>query len=299
VGTGIGSSATGTINDALGTDFVIAFGQTTYTGAGSASAPALVYDYAGGSVFNEGGNFVYEGLPQASVGGTTTINGTAGGKDVLYAFNNVAVDDRLGATGFLQAQGASASVLAAADETVYANAATGYYSVGSSSFNYIALGSASSAPSNVTIQGHTSGTEYVDTNNNTFVTVDGAAAGKGAFVVVGDNTGVNASTSGGGDYFTWSNYTGNATLVGSSAGNDTFLFATAGTTTPHTVTIENWQASDNLYFYNWSATGGANQTDQTAITNIENTGTGTFSDGTTVTFSGAHPTTSQIHVQTW
>jgi hypothetical protein len=299
VGTGVGSSAIGTINDALGTDFVIAFGQTTYTGAAAASAPALVYDYAGGSLFNEGGNFVYDGLPQASVGGVTTIVGATGGNDVLYTYNNIIVDDHAGATGFLEAQGSSVSVAAAADETVYANAATGYYSVGGSTFSYIALAANASAPSHVTVQGQTSGTEYIATNNNTFVTVDGAAAGKGAFWLLGDSVGVNASTTAGGDYFSWTNNTGNATLVGSSAGNDTFLFATSGTTTAHTVQIENWQASDNLYFYNWSASGGSNATDQTAITNIENTGSGTFSDGTTVTFVGSHPTASQIHVQSW
>ena len=108
-------------------------------------------------------------------------------------------------------------------------------------------------------------------------------------VDAGANTTVDGSNSGGGNtYFAQSSY-GNTTLVGASAGNDAF-YVTHSTGGGATISIQNFQSSDSLNLVNYSAADLA-----TANTALANGTSVTLSDGTTISFSGAHPTSVVPH----
>ena len=89
-------------------------------------------------------------------------------------------------------------------------------------------------------------------------------------------------------------FAGNTTLVGSSAGSDTFsIFVEPGTAPPaHTITIENWQASDTLLLN--SATAADLTTANTALAGAAAGAGASFilSDQTTIAFVGNHPTSA-------
>jgi hypothetical protein len=220
------------------------------------------------------------------------------GSNSPFTFDGLYLNDSAVGSAFLDTRSETASVLSAANETIYANAASGYYSVGSHYFSYTAMGNPASIPSHVTIEGGTAHTELVETNNNSFITIEGGRFGSGTYDALGNNVGLNASLAGGGEEFDFGKGTGNATLVGSSAGEDSFDFTISAKGShpggsPHTVLIEGWQASDSFFFTNLQGTQAA---DKAALNQLASGGSATFADGTTVTFIGNHPTSGQIHI---
>ena len=89
-------------------------------------------------------------------------------------------------------------------------------------------------------------------------------------------------------------FTGDSTLMGSTAGNDLFVVYIDGSSPPaHTVTIENWQASDTMFLSNLASPSQALGTADAAAVKAFEAGSGsslTLSDGTTIDFVGNKPT---------
>jgi len=139
-------------------------------------------------------------------------------------------------------------------------------------------------------------TVWGSSNEDVIVSNAGAATG-GVYVAWGQADTINAMNAAGGNTFyivdqtvgAGANFSGDTTLVGSTAGNDLFAMFDFGNTSAHTITIENWQASDQLYMGNYSIQ------DQTTASNALAGAAGenaqfTLTDGTTVKFIGTSPT---------
>jgi hypothetical protein len=263
----------------------------------------IIYDYNGGNLIHAGPSTEFVSDPTASSASTLI---SSGGADTIFATSAVSYDGTAatGTTASLfvdVAKTGAATVVAAKNQIVFAGQAGGNYTVGSGSFFLFGgggvdniYGAAGSAP--VTVWG----------NTNERVVMSDSLGGTGdIFYAFGNNDTINATNTPGKSEFLVVNQTlpsglggtfaGNTTLIGSSAGNDVFnIFTDSSNPAPHTIDIQNWQASDSMFVGNLS--GGAGEvlssTDATAIANFLSGGGTSFTlqDGTTVEFTNTNQT---------
>jgi hypothetical protein len=289
------------------TDIIATGGSTTVvTGTGgvvtlnSTGGSQLIFDHDGGNVINAVPATEY--VTNVSVP-ASTYNAMAGGADTIFASTAIGYSNAGGTAAslfFLGGAGA-VTVSAAAAETVFGGKGGGSYSVGATSFEFFGGGGADSISGGV---GASSVLAFGSSNEN--LTITQAASTKGnTFVSFGNNDTINAANAAGGN--TWQivnqtlpaavggTFTGDSTLMGSSAGSDTFVVYIDGSAPPaHTITIENWQASDVLFISNLASSSQAlGASDVAAVNAFQSGGSSslTLSDGTTIAFQGAKPTT--------
>src|ERR1019366_1722666 len=91
-------------------------------------------------------------------------------------------------------------------------------------------------------------------------------------------------------------FTGDSTLIGSSAGGGLFVvYVDASSPPTHTIDIGNWQTSDNLFLSNLANPDQSlSSSDLASVNPLQAGGSGsslTLSDGTTIDFPGPTPTT--------
>ena len=289
------------------TDIMATGGATTVvTGTGgvvtlnATGGSQLIFDHDGGNMINAGPATEY--VTAVSVP-ASTFNAMAGGADTIFASSAIGYSNAGGTAAslfFLGGAGA-VTVSAAAAETVFGGKGGGSYSVGATSFEFFGGGGADSISGGA---GASSVLAFGSSNEN--LTITQAASTKGnTFVSFGNNDTINAANAAGGN--TWQivnqtlpaaaggTFTGDSTLMGSSAGSDTFVVYIDGSAPPaHTITIENWQASDVLFISNLaSASQSLGASDVAAVNAFQTGGSSslTLSDGTTIAFQGAKPTT--------
>jgi hypothetical protein len=291
-----------TINQSGGSSTVVtgAGGHVTLNGTGGSE---VVFDHDGSNLINAGPSTEYVTAIDVAA---STYNAAAGGADTIFASSAIDYSSAAGTANslfFLGGAGA-VTVSAAAAETVFGGAGGGSYSIGATSFSFFGGGGADTLTG---ATGAASVLAFGDTNEN--LTIDQAAGTKGnTLIPFGNNDSINASLAAGGN--TWQvvnqtlpsgiggTFTGNSTLVGSTAGSDLFVVyidpAASSLPPAHTIDIANWQSSDNLFL---SDLGNSNQsldaTDLSAV-NAFDAGTAktlTLSDGTTIDFTGARPNT--------
>jgi phospholipase/lecithinase/hemolysin len=265
----------------------IVSGVGALTVSGS-SAETVIYDSGGASEIYEAETTEYVGNP---AGAASSITAAAGGADTIFAGGALSYNGSAGANSLFVGGVGAATVVSAASETLFAGSGGGVYQPGSSGFFFFGGGGAD------TISGG-SASPTVWGNSNESLTASGTAA-HGVFVAFGGNDSIDASTAGGDNAFIVVNealtlpggtFAGNTTLVGSSAGGDTLSVFSEGTApAAHTITVDNWQASDTLFLGNYDAA----DVDAAAAALAAATGAGasfTLSDQTTIAFIGTHPT---------
>lgn len=281
---------------------------TVVTGSGgivtlnASGGNQVVFDFQGGNLINAGGSTEFvTAIGDAS----STYNSSTGGADTIFASTAIDYSNSAGEANslfFLGGAGA-VTVSAAAAETVFGGTGGGSYSVGATSFSFFGGGG------DDTLAGGTGNASILAFgNSNEALTVDqsDSSTAKGnIFITFGTNDSINASNADGGNFFQIVNqaltaqptgtFTGNSTLVGSNLGNDVFTVFVDNSSPPsHTVSIGNWQSSDALVIDNLgSADGSLNATDLAAVTAFEGGSSQslTLSDGTTILFTGAKPST--------
>jgi len=285
-------------------------GALTYNGAGNLNTIFLL-DSVGGGHLTTGAHTFYSNV--AGVGPTSII-GTAGGNDTVFAFSAVNVNDSAAtSTLFVGSANAGADTVAAgATADIYGGSGGGTYTIGSSKFFFGgASGSGSGATATVhdtVVQDGTSAQGILFSNSNESLTLTSLAGGGTAqgdiLFAAGNNTTVDATNSAGNNILLADNassgtgsppsaITGASTLIGSNAGHDTFVMFVDNTTeAAHTITIQNIQASDTFVVSNLGGAGAFLSADTAAITAFNAGSSGnsfTLQDGTTVTFVGTHP----------
>ncbi len=275
-----------TIDRAGGSDIIIASaGGITVNASGGGD---VIFDSGGGSKIAEAPSSEYVLAANAA---TSTITGAAGGSDTISALSGVNVNDQA-ETSLLFVGGAGVvTVAAAANATLYAGTGGGVYTPGSTGFLLFGGGG-----DDTIVGGVASPTVWGNTNER--LVAEGTAP-KGTFIAYGNNDTLNASTAGGDNSFIVVNealtvpsgtFAGNTTLVGSSAGGDTFAIFREGSAPPaHTITIKNWQASDKFFLGNYSAGDLVVANAALALAGIGLGATFTLTDHTTITFVGNHP----------
>jgi hypothetical protein len=248
----------------------------------------LIFDVGGGSQIVEAPNSEYIGTPG---GGTSTINAAIGGSDTIISGSPVLYNGTNGTNSLFVGGAGAATVVSAANEVAFVGKGGGIYAPGSGSFFFFGGGGAD------TVSGGAAKPSIWGNSNET-VSVFNTGAGA-TFVAFGEKDSINAANAGGSNTFFVVNqalpstgtFSGNTTLVGSNLGGDNFVLVSDPSAPPpaHTITIENWQASNLMFFNNYSAANIA--TANTALA-AAGAGTATFtlSDNTTVAFVGAHPT---------
>lgn len=279
-----------------------ASGTVLQTGGAStitASAGGLAASATGGSqviVAGAGGNVIAEAPSSMFVGtagaAASTLTATAGGSDTIIAGGPVLYNGAAGANSLFVAGTGAVSVVSAASEVVFGGTGGGSYQVGATSFFFIGGGGAD------TISGGAAKPVIWGATNEQ-LTIANTAAGDGV-VAFGDNDRIDATADGGGSVFyivnqalsDGSSFSGNTTLTGSSAGNDLFaVFAGSGPApAAHTITLQNWQASDSMLMAGY---GAADIATANAALQAAAPGGGaqfTLSDNTTISFVGVHPT---------
>ncbi len=279
------TAATSFFQAAGANSIVSSFGFMTINGTGGS---LTIFDSVGHDVINEGPATEYLGSPN---GGSSTIVGTAGGSDTILAGSSVIYDGASAAKSLFIGGTAASDVTAAASETVFSGTGGGAYAPGNTSFLFFGAGGSD------TIAGGVTPNSVIWGNTNERLQVSGTA-GFGTFVALGNNDSINASAAGGNNSFIVVNealpagtFSGSTTLVGTSAGGDTFgIFGEPGAPPPaHAVVIENWQASDTL-FLGYSAADVATANAALAAAPAGAGASFTLSDQTTIEFIGNHPT---------
>jgi hypothetical protein len=272
-----------------------------------------VFDTLGSSVVQLGMESEY--VSAASLG-TSTLTSAAGGADTIFALSGVDYNATAATSSlFLGSNTSVVSVQAGTGATLFGGAAGGTYTEGTDSaggffFWGHAFGQSITATTSDTVIGTASSpqaTVWGNNNENVTIMQPGAslASGKGnEFVAWGSADTINAMNANGGNTFiAWNaslpsgtSFTGDTTLVGSNAGNDAFVIFSAkeggltAASAAHTITIDNWQASDLLYLSGYSSADIS--TAQTALTaDAGKGGSFTLSDGTKFVFTGVSPTT--------
>jgi hypothetical protein len=310
------------VNLDAGSNVVLAdhAGLSVMQAAGSSTINSSASTAGSSTVMATGGNVTFLGFGTgndvASVsganttllflgeGGTDTIDGGAGA-DTVFAGAALYT----GGTGTnLFVGGAGTSTLyGAAKETIYSGTGGGVWSLASNSSNFFdaAGGSASAmAADTVMLGAGSAGSAIVWSANNEHLTLGAPSGASGAVVVsYGNNNVIDMSKSAGGNTVVLWNidlnatqpFTGNVTLTASDAGKDSFVLFGSLFSLPsaaaHTITIDNWQASDIL-----DLSAGYSSAQAAAATAALASGSSfTLSDGTTVQFNGAKPSTI-IHV---
>ena len=254
---------------------------------------------AGGDVVSASGantNLQFLGIG----GGTDSVYGGAGA-DTVFAGSAVyhggtGSDLFVGGSGMTTLYGAS-------NETVYSGSGGGDWNFASNSKDFFdAAGGTSSAMAadTVMLASGSVASNVWSANNENLTLGSQSGASTGAVVVAyGNNDSINMTNSAGGNTVVMWNvnlsstqaFTGNTTLTGSSAGHDVvvmfgslFGLASEGA---HTITIDNWQSTDVLDLSSGYSAAQA----QAATTALAGGSSFTLSDGTTVQFNGAKPTT--------
>ena len=281
----------------------------TFDGSGN-SALTYIFDSVGGGHITPGDTTLYV---NDSAAAAASITGHSGSNDTVYAFHGVNYDGTQ-ATSLLLVGGTDAStgantVAAAANTTIWGGAAGGTYSIGGGSFFFGGAAGASDTLVESSLSG--SGSSFFAYSNSneqlTLTSVTGASGNGVNLVVAGDQTTVDATNGAGGDNI-WllgisastvagaNALTGAATINGATAGGEHFVLYMDNTVeAAHTITVNNWQGSDNFDLLHAVGTGSDNylQADVAAISAFNAGASGnsfTLSDGTTVTFQGGQPT---------
>ncbi len=292
--------------------FNLAGRGVTFNGTGN-TGTAYVVDDVGGSHVTTGLHTVFWNEPST---GPDTIRAGGGANDTIFAQHAVNYHGENGASLFFDGkynstEGAN-TISAAANATIYGGAAGGAYSIGGGTFFFTAAAGGSSAVPVRDIATQTSlsggGAQfflYTNTNELLTVTTVAGAVGSGLnLVATGSNTVLDATNALGHDtvwMLSTANsggvdaVTGAATILGSTAGNETFtLYMDNASETAHTIDIQNWQASNTFSLWNAAGVGSGvyNPVDVAAINAFNAGGQSSFtlSDGTTVSFSGNTPT---------
>lgn len=247
---------------------------------------------AGGDVVSVGGNASLEVI--GAGGATSSIFGGSGSDTVVIG--SAVYTGGTGNSLFVGGSGSSTVYTAAAD-TMFSGAGGGMYNFTSNS-NDLWLGGGGADSINIAA-GTSSVQPVIWGHNNESATITAAASAKGAVIVaLGASESLNfAGAAAGNTVVLWNaqiggnDFAGNTTLTASSAGKDVFAMF-AGTLNggaaeaAHTITINNWQASDTF-----ALSGGYTSAQAAAATSALATGSSfTLSDGTTVQFNGVKPT---------
>jgi hypothetical protein len=280
---------------------------TVVTGSGgivtlnATGGSALVFDHDGGNVIHASTSTEY--VTAVSVP-ASTYDAAAGGADTIFASTGIDYSNASGTASTLFFLGGAGvvTVSAAAAETVFGGSGGGSYSVGATSFEFFGGGGADTVTGG---SGDSSVLAFGAKNEN--LTIVQAASTKGNTIVsFGDNDSINAANAASGNIWQVVNeslpagaggtFTGNSTLVGSSAGGDTFVVyinSAAAHAPAHTVDIANWQASDVLFIADLGNNEKLTAADLAAVTKFNAGGSAsiTLSDGTTIDFTGSKPTT--------
>jgi hypothetical protein len=304
---------------AVGGTAVIVGNDTAHGGSpGTLTVDASADTVSGSQQFIYGGggdDSIAAGLSteyESDFTGADSYTAVAGGNDTIFALSasTFVYDGGSAASLFLLAEkGFISATVAAAQETIVGGSGGGDYAVGTSSFTFIA-GSTSVGGGADTLH---SGAGSAGLNlfgasgeNLTITQASGTTPlGAATFTAFGNNETVNASTAGGGNEFLVVSealsipaangaFAGTTTLIGSSAGHDTFLFDDSSTNTiSNTITIQNWQSSDQVALFDISpgnSSQGLNAADLAAVNTFEGgggTGSLKLSDGTTIDFGVA------------
>lgn len=247
---------------------------------------------AGGDVISVSGNASLEVVGQG--GATSSIFGGSGSDTVVIG--SAVYTGGTGNSLFVGGSGSSTVYTAAAD-TMFSGTGGGMYNFTSNS-NDLWLGGGGADSINIAA-GTSSVQPVIWGHNNESATITAAASAKGAVIVaLGASENLNfAGAAAGNTVVLWNaqiggnDFAGNTTLTASSAGKDVFAMF-AGTLNggaaegAHTITINNWQASDVF-----ALSGGYTSAQAAAATSALATGSSfTLSDGTTVQFNGVKPT---------
>ncbi len=257
----------------------------------SGGAAATVYGLGGSGVYTAGAAFEYVGY-----GSADTIFAGAGSNDTVFAEFGALDYSGQGAQTLTFAGGAGAASVAAPDTaTVYGGSGSLAVTAGGASFTFIGM----SGKDTIT-QGFGSGETWSGSNEHLTLTSVGSAGAFGSQVIAyGTNDTIDATNSNGSNSFLMLNqagFTGNATILGATAGNDLFTLYVDTTKPPaHTITIENWQPSDVFVAANLSygADGPLSNADANTVNAFAAGQLGnsfTLTDGTKVVFAGAQPT---------
>jgi hypothetical protein len=283
-----------------GTDAVTQSGgsSTIVTGAtGIVTMTALggsqvIYgNAAGADVINAGLATEFVGAPGAP---SSTFTSSAGGADTIFAGSAINYDGAAAASSFFLGGNGAATVIAGTSSTLFGGTGGGSYTAGTTMTFWNFTGGATDS-----LLGGASSTitAYGSSNENVIVSQLGAASG-GVYVAFGQTDTINAMNAHGGNTFYildqtltgGANVAGDTTLVGSNAGHDLFAMFAETSTVAHTITIENWQATDTLYMNGFSQADSA--TASAALSAAAGAdATFTLSDNTTVKFVGTSPTT--------
>lgn len=274
--------------------------ETMYAGPGVSTVDAT----AGNTVFfgSNAGDMVSLGSGTGEVldtnetgagaGMTTVMAGT--GSDTIFAQGGVDYTGSTGKSLFIGGPGHS-TVYTAANETAYGGTGGEVVSIAAGS-KLLFLGGGGA---DTLMGGTVAPTVWGNVGEN--LTVADSVSG-GLYVMYGSNDQMNLTSTGGAAHIVAIDggpFAGNATLTMSNAGGDALvLFSPAEfglTAVTHTLTVANWQASDLLDLTFTTISGqefGYSQANATAAQTALASGSSfTLSDGTTVVFQGAKPTT--------
>jgi hypothetical protein len=256
----------------------------------------LIYSNAAGAdVINAGPSTEFVGFASAPA---TTFTSSAGGADTVFAGSGINYLGTSAASTFFLGGNEAATVLAGASATIFGGTGGGSYTAGADGMFFW---NTTGGTTDSILGGSASGTITAigGSGENLVVSQLGAASG-GTYTAWGQADTINAMDARGGNTFyivdqtltiggSTVNFSGDTTLVGSTAGNDLFAMFDFGTTSAHTITIENWQSTDKLFLDNYSPADSAAASAALAAA-AGTDATFSLSDGTTVKFIGTSPT---------
>jgi hypothetical protein len=278
-------------------------GVVTLNATPSLGGTQIVFSGGGNDLINAGDNTEYV----SAATGQATYNATAGGADTIFALSSIDYTGGAANSLFFLAETGAVTVAAAGSETLFGGSGGGSYSIGATSFTYDAGALGLGGADTFTGAAGSASVGFFGASGEN-LTVDQAAGTKGnTFITFGENETINATNTSGKDVFQIFNtstnpsattpaasFTGDTTLIGSSAGGEIFALSVDTTaTTPHTITISNWQSSDVIVVSNFDNIGGVqgalSTADAAAVTAFNAGGSSTLSlsDGTTIKFTGS------------
>ncbi len=245
----------------------------------------------GGDVISVSGNASLEVVGQG--GATSSIFGGSGSDTVVIG--SAVYTGGTGKNLFVGGSGSS-TVYSAAADTMFSGTGGGMWNLTTNS-NDLWLGGGGA--DTISIAANTSTQPVIWGDSKETATITAAASAKGAVIVAyGDNESLNFSGAASNNtVILWNakigsnDFAGNTTLTASNAGKDVFaMFAGSinggAAEAAHTITINNWQASDSFVL-----SAGYTSAQAAAATSALATGSSfTLSDGTTVQFNGVKPT---------
>ena len=269
----------------------------------------VIYGGMDGDLVNEGQSCVFVGAPG---GGVSTVNASPGGSDTVFAVTGIDYHGEHGDHSLFVGGSGAATVHCAPDQVLFAGMGGGVYTAGTSQLFFAGGGGAD------TVIGNAASCAFWGSDHERLTLMTGSASGTGANVVAfgaddqidmthngGRNSVIlwNAQIGSGGNA---SGFCGNTTLTASDAGHDVFVLFSGSqfgmaSDGPHTITINNWQPGDILdlsfardaagnFLAGYTAADAAS-----AQAQLASGSSFTLSDGSTVMFHGAKPTTV-LHV---